>query len=319
MSNPTTLVGTDAFSKTGPERYLDGGLWLEEGTVNGVTNPSFEVNTTNWGANNTGNTIARSTIRASDGSASLLVSGDGSVSQQGAISSPGGSAAASGQQWALAADIYSPAGGETVRFVAAERTGAGTIVVDTPGPTLTLAAGWHRRFSVITLAGGVTTELVRFKLVTPTSQVIALNLDACQIEHKPYATSYTASTRAASSASISPTGILDPATGSLAFRLTRKIDTGDIEYILNCGTDGDDRLRIYIDTDDRLRVAWDTGGALPQSVVSSSTIAVGTEYLVYTEWDGINIAMSLDAGTLVTGIRDVPLGSWGTDDLVLGP
>jgi len=127
------------------------------------------------------------------------------------------------------------------------------------------------------------------------------------------------STRAASSASISPTGILDPATGSLAFRLTRKIDTGDIEYILNCGTDGDDRLRIYIDTDDRLRVAWDTGGALPQSVVSSSTIAVGTEYLVYTEWDGINIAMSLDAGTLVTGIRDVPLGSWGTDDLVLGP
>lgn len=127
------------------------------------------------------------------------------------------------------------------------------------------------------------------------------------------------STRAASSASVPTAGIISPNSGSLAFRFTRKIDTGDIEYILNCGTDGDDRLRIYIDTDDRLRVAWDTGGALPQSVVSSSTIAVGTEYLVYTEWDGINIAMSLDAGTLVTGIRDVPLGSWGTDDLVLGP
>lgn len=330
MSNPTngvwqfedSLVGQDrsgatAFTMdTGPERY-DDGLWLEEGTTNELANPSFETDTTGWANNNTGNTISRVTSDASDGSASLHVIGDGSVSQQGTSNSGSSPAAATGEKWALSADIYA-VGGETVRFVASERNSGGGLVLDTQGPTLTLAAGWHRRNFAATLAGGGTVAQVRFKFFTPTAQAIDLNLDACQLEKKPYATSYTAGTRAASSASVPTAGIISPNSGSLAFRFTRKLDTGTLEPILEVGENaaGYDHLQIFIDAD-TLWVAWDSEGALPQTIDTGHTMVVDQEYFIYTYWDGLVFGVSIDNGTPVIANRDVPTGDWGTNPLTL--
>lgn len=110
---------------------------------------------------------------------------------------------------------------------------------------------------------------------------------------------------------------LDPLIGSIAFRFRRKADSGTVEYILTCGTELDDRLRIYVNDDDYLYVAWDSGGALPQYVISPDTITVDTEYFLYTYWDGIIIGMSIDNGAMVVGARDVPINDWGTDNLVI--
>lgn len=118
-------------------------------------------------------------------------------------------------------------------------------------------------------------------------------------------------------ASVEQSGVIDPVEGFLAFHFVRYADTGGIEYLLICGTDGSDRLRIYVNNDDYLHVAWDTGSALPQFVSSPNTIEVDRLYLIYTYWkDGI-FGLSIDNGTMVIGARDVTLASWGSDDLQL--
>lgn len=326
MSNPTTLASlfngaAPGWAITGPERYVNG-LWLEEGTTNELANSSFEANTSGWAANNSGNTIERTTDRSSDGAASLRIVGDGSVSQQGTSNSGSSPAATSGERWALSADVFA-VGGETVRFVASERNSGGGLVLDTQGPTLTLASGWHRRNFAATLAGGGTVARVRFKFFTPTAQAIDLDLDACQLEKKPYATSYTAGTRAASSASISPAGILSPVKGSLPFWFRRKIDTGGIEPIVDCGdgTSGKDRLRVRINAADKLELSWQTNGGGERVIQSAVSLAVDTDYLIYVGWNGVHMELSVSTlgnpGAKATGTRDAPAGDWGTAPLTL--
>lgn len=126
---------------------------------------------------------------------------------------------------------------------------------------------------------------------------------------------------------ITPAAHLDSQKGSVTFQYTRESDTDDIEILVECGIDGYDWLRVYVDGDsDQLVLWWATGGALPQHIESAQTIAVDTRYFVSCAWQ--HTAMSLSVGALnedgiadalqtVTGTRDVPMGAWNSDDLVV--
>lgn len=317
MSNPTILVESLAgtagrFTITGPERY-DSGLWLEEGTTNLLTNPSFETDTTGWSADG-GVTFTRVTSEHYDGVAAAQCVNSGS-GQQGFFT-PSGSAiaATTGEAVTLSGYLKSSDIANAFAFITEYSiVPAGLRAILGPNTPLTSSFGRLTASGVL----GASTASVRPGFRSSVSDAGTLHADALQLEKKPYATSYTAGTRAASSASVPTAGNIDSTIGSLAFRFTRKIDTGGIEYLLVCGTDGDDRLRIYVNTDDHLHISWDTGSALPQEVVSFGTIAVNTEYFVYTYWDETIIGLSIDNGETVVGVRDVPLGSWGTDPLTL--
>lgn len=129
----------------------------------------------------------------------------------------------------------------------------------------------------------------------------------------------SASTRAASSASVATAGILSPDTGSLAFRFRRLIDTGGTETLLECGTagSGTDYLSISVNSSDKLVVSWNSDNAGAQTVTSTESIAVDTEYFVYTEWASGTMGLSIDNGDLVVGARDAVEGDWGVGELVL--
>ena len=322
MSNPTTKVAQfngspDGFAVSGPERYSNG-LWLEEGTTNEIANSSFETNATGWTNNATGNTVARATGQASVGTASLQVIGDGSTGSQGAYNNASSPSAASGDVWALSADVYAQ-GSESLRFVAAERTAAGASVVDTPGATLSLAAGWARRGSAIMLAGGAAVAQVRFKFVTPNAQAFSINLDAVQLEKKPYPTSYTPSTRAASSASIPTAGIISPVAGAVAFRTTPTIETGLEEIWGECGVKGSgtDHVRWGRDASKHPFVEWSSNDAAYQRLTGSETLNALTAYDLYLGHSATTISLAVDAGTLQTGTRDAISASWGAGNLTL--
>lgn len=124
-----------------------------------------------------------------------------------------------------------------------------------------------------------------------------------------------------SSASIDQGGTdrIDPASGSIAFRYKRLIDTGAEETILTCGTvgSGTDYLEIGIDSGDHLYMEWDSDNGGSERVTSTGTISVDTEYFLYCEWDGTAIGLSIDNGTMDTDTRDAVEGDWGAGDLEL--
>lgn len=115
---------------------------------------------------------------------------------------------------------------------------------------------------------------------------------------------------------------LDPAKGSVSFRFTRESDTGGVETLLECGTDGSgtDYLSLGVDASDQFVMTWTADGGSEQSVSSAQTIATDTLYLISCAWQftAMSVTVTDDMGTqTVTGTRDVPVGDWGAGDLVL--
>ncbi len=112
--------------------------------------------------------------------------------------------------------------------------------------------------------------------------------------------------------SITPTDRISATSGAMAFWLTRLVDTGTLEDIVECGDDPDDWLRVYVDSD-VLTVAWHSGGSLPQSVTVDTTIAVDEPVFVYFQWDGITQAVRVGNSALAVDVRDVITGAWPAD------
>lgn len=349
MSNPTTLVfpltssldGTDqsgsvSLTGTDPIRY-DGGLWLEEATTNYITNPSIETGITDWGTSVGGVIRSQDTTGAVVGTKSLKVINDGANASQG-VQYIGGSPPASVQndKWSMQAYLRGASGAESAFLGVSQRNAGGSGIGDVVGAphALTTVPTLYKDTIVVS---GATTASIRPKIVGPNSLTSeTFFADSIQIEKKGYHTSYcdgslgagyawtgtahaSTSTRAASSASIDPTGYLDPQTGSLAFRFTRKIDTGGTETLLECGTagSGTDYLSISVNSSDKLVVSWNSDNAGAQTVTSTESIAVDTEYFVYTEWASGTMGLSIDNGDLVVGARDAVEGDWGVGELVL--
>ena len=325
MANPTTLVeqfdgDPGAFTVTGPERYEDG-LWLEEGTTNVLVNPDIESGVTGWTA--ASGTRAQVSDHAEEGTYSLEYTAGAAVTFTGIVMANGNRPAASeGQVWTASSKMRSIDGYQITPRISCFSAvdGGGSNLGSTAGSVVALEDEW-KLVQVTATAPASTASLYGtwYELTSAPTVGDKFNIDAIQVEQKPYATSFVSGTRAAASASISPAGILSPEKGSLAFRFRRKIDTGGVEPIIDCGdgTSGKDRLRVRINASDRLEMSWQTNGAAETTTQSVSTIAIDTEYLVYVGWNGIATELSIDNGTKVTGTRDTPAGSWGTAPLTL--
>ena len=142
---------------------------------------------------------------------------------------------------------------------------------------------------------------------------------AWQNEKSPYATSFTDTTRAASSAAISPTGILDPTSGAVAFRISPTIETGLEEIWGECGVKGSgtDHVRWGRDASTHPFVEWSANNAAYQRLTASETLTAGTAYDVYLGHTGTVTSLAVDAGTLQTGTRAAVSGDFSTGDLTL--
>lgn len=115
---------------------------------------------------------------------------------------------------------------------------------------------------------------------------------------------------------------LDPAKGSVSFRFTRESDTGGAETLLECGVDGagTDYLTLGVDASDHFVMTWTADGGSEQSVSSIQTIAPDTVYFISCAWQFTTMSVTVTDDTstqTATGTRDVPVGDWGSDDLVL--
>lgn len=342
MSNPTTLVepfsAIGGFTASGAVRFFNG-LWLEEGRTNIVPNPTAASDTTGWSVTGANFAISRETSLPAPlpGWLASRVTTGFKISASANDTTFGGARitiSPTATAHALSVWIYIPSSytGSGVPRMQHNSFAGATGTTNAPA-SLALRDQWQLLSLVFTPDSGDLSGLL-FLQISGSGSINSGDqfwIACVQAEAGAYPSSFilnsfgtgysgtTTHIRAAASAAISPAGILAPDTGSLAFRFRRLIDTGGTETLLECGTDGasTDYLALTIDASDKLVMAWTANGGSAQTVTSAESIAVDTEYLLYVEWDGTQMAMSLDNGPFVTGVRDTPQGSWGAGDLVL--
>ena len=342
MSNPTSLVESfngslGAFAGVDPIRY-DTGLWVEEGTTNLANNPVAATNTSSW-STSTNRTLARVTSlpAALPNELAALVTTGFSVTATADIVGTGpmlGTSfhALTAGAHSLSIYVYIPTAyaGSTVEARFSGFTSAtGTTKVSA---NMSLRDQWQR-VSVpdVGIDSGDTGGSLEVGTVSGGSLVNGdvVYFTAVQCEKKSYVTSFALTTfgsgysatnvRAASSAAISPAGILAPGSGAIAFRITPTIETGLEEIWGECGVKGagTDHLRWGRDASTHPFVEWSANNAAYQRLTGSETLSAGTAYDLYFGWNGTAIELAVDAGTLQTDTRDAVEGDFSTGDLTL--
>lgn len=346
MSNPTTLVESfaselGAFSGSGAIRFASG-LWLEQGTTNLLANPIFFDDTSGWGFGGANRSVTwtdslpyplpdeladsctTGVYALATGQMTGTFPGIGSLSSDLTL-------AASAHMCSVY--LYIPSGwsGGTPRLYIGNLSGASGEVLQLAN--MSIRDDWQRvECGPFTPGVDVTGRpAMNIEGTGSWNNGEYLWIAGFQFEQQSIATSlaeasfgtgYSASpaphSRAASSAAISPTGILAPGSGALAFRFRRLIDTGGTETILICGTagSGTDYLSISVNSSDKLVVSWNSDNAGAQTVTSTDSIAVDTEYFVYTDWNSTDINLRVDT-TTDTDTRDAVQDDFGAGDLTL--
>lgn len=342
MSNPTTLVepfsAIGGFTASGAVRFFNG-LWLEEGRTNIVPNPTAASDTTGWSVTGANFAISRETSLPAPlpGWLASRVTTGFKVSASANDTTFGGARITitpTATAHALSVWIYIPSSytGSGVPRMQHNSFAGATGTTNAPA-SLALRDQWQLLSLVFTPDSGDLSGLL-FLQISGSGSINSGDqfwIACVQAEAGAYPSSFmlnsfgtgysgtTTHIRAASSASIPTAGILSPATGSLAFRFRRLIDTGGTETLLECGTagSGTDYLSISVNSSDKLVVSWNSDNAGAQTVTSTESIAVDTEYFVYTEWASGTMGLSIDNGDLVVGARDAVEGDWGVGELVL--
>lgn len=182
----------DPLALAGPIRdsiVRDGdGLFIEEGTTNLVTNPSFELGTTGWTVNGAGS-IAQSTVRAFAGSKCLrVISGAGA--SQGAYFTAAG--LVSGTTYTWSAYVYVPLGApDVVLLLGGTAFTTGTLIT-----AANTTKGKWVRLSITKAADASGTGLVYVLFNGTVTAGHQMFVDAAQLEVKSYATTYADGDRA---------------------------------------------------------------------------------------------------------------------------
>ena len=342
MSDPTTHVeqfggSLGAFAGVDPIRFADG-LWLEQATTNYFHDPDHR-NSGSWIAS--GGTLTHNNVAGDYYHEITAAANDqGARTANAYVANPMPGIAGA---WTFATDILLVSGDDRWSIRAFEFSSGGSVLVSNAlVAALNITGNWVRyvgtytpsnpstafvSFSVRRSQGGGSGGVARVRRTAIEQGGIATSqcpeFDSGGTILSGYAFTGTAhastSTRAAASAAISPTGILDPATGSLAFRLTRKVDTGAEEIYGECGEKAasTDHLRWGVDASDHPFVEWSSNNAAYQRLTGTETISVNTEYLFYLGWNGVLTELSIDAGTKHTGTRDVVEDDFSVGDLTL--
>lgn len=352
MSNPTTLVepfngALGAFSGVAPIRY-NGGLWLEEGATNLATTP-LAPTVLAYGhitsATVTGLSIDHPLGGHSDRVKRVTIaSGAGGTDQFGAnVSLP--SPPASGTSFRCSVLMQFSAGriGDTVQLQLGQRTGAGTVVTTTLKSYVVSGAMQLLSDDIVMSTADRTTIYVYVRSNAAGDQDIGSTFDVTflDVRQSPYSTSAcpsvdssgtilsgwiwsgtahaSTSTRAASSASISPAGILSPSSGAIAFRITPTIETGVEEIWGECGVKGSgtDHVQWGRDASKHPFVEWSSNDASYQRLTASETWNALVAKTLYLGWDSTTAYLQVDSGTLQTHARDAVSASWGAGNLKL--
>lgn len=343
MSNPTTGTwqfagsldgGPNALAGIDPIRYSDG-LWLEQGATNLFRDPLLSGGT-GWTASGPG--VGSATPKTDDGHGDLFcMEISGNTGDTGArmtttnVATPFASPALI---HTLSFDARNISGNNRWRVTAFEFNVANSLLVTTPAALVFDAdTAWGAMYicSYLPTNGSTAYVLFGFRRGLPSAGVV--RVDNIQIEVGGYATSHAhgaigagytlngdgSSTRAASSAAISPAGILSPASGAIATRITPTIETGLEELWGECGVKGSgtDHLRWGRDASKHPFVEWSSNDAAYQRLTATETISAGQERTIVLGHDGTDISLSVGDGAVQTDTRDTVSGSFGAGDLVL--
>jgi len=338
MSNPTTKVATfngalEGFTGVDPIRY-DAGLWLEEAATNLNINPIGKSGSTSgWIQVGTGS------ISYVDGYLAATRSGTAAVGQTGTGTnrptvSPGETLSARADLFADATGVGA-SGRLRIRFFNASDGQVGEQTTDvtlSATPQTVFVAGvapantTYAMVAFLFATNGTAGQEIRATNITwrvSTYQTSAIPVLSGGSPAAGYAWTGTAhastSTRAASSASISPTGILAPGSGAVAFRITPTIETGVEELWGECGTKGagTDHLRWGRDATKHPFVEWSSDDGSYQRLTSVETADAGIEHFVLIGHNGTDVFIKAAGGARESGTRDAVEGSFGAGDLVL--
>ena len=344
MSNPTTKAATfngslDGFTGVDPIRFSSG-LWLEEASANSVYNPVAAINATAWSAG-TNVTVSQETSLPGPlpaplaGLVTTAIKFTATGDATGTVGAGTANPAAAGT-YAIGAYVWVPTAFSATSLVLEGQNFVGSSRVD---GTVDLAKRdqWQWVTGSVSPVSGDLNGHVRLQILSGTmtsGQVVWATVVCLFDESYPtspiaevlgtgYANTGAAhnspTTRAASSASISPSDILRPSAGALAFRVTPTIETGVEEIWGECGVKGAgaDHLRWGRDASTHPFVEWSANNAAYQRLTGSETLSAGTAYDLYLGHTGTVTSLAVDAGTLQTGTRDAVSDSWGAGNLKL--
>jgi hypothetical protein len=134
-----------------------------------------------------------------------------------------------------------------------------------------------------------------------------------------YATGYWAGTQGAevlagdgiTSPGTTAPNRISPASGAIAIRFRRSVDTGGNQYLFSAGTTGSGQfLGIRADaTTDRLVVQHRNGATDTFGQVITPVAGVAVDHFMYADWSGTAIRQALDGG-VTTGTRAAPAASF---------
>jgi hypothetical protein len=344
MSNPTTKAATfngslDGFTGVDPIRYSSG-LWLEEASANSVYNPVAAINATAW-FDGTNVTVSQETSLPGPlpaplaGLVTTAIKFTATGDATGAVAAGTANPAAAGT-YAIGAYVWVPTAFSATSLVLQGQNFVGSSGVN---GTVDLAKRdqWQWVTGSISPVSGDLNGHVRLQILSGTmtsGQVVWATVVCLFDESYPtspiaevlgtgYANTGAAhnspSTRAASSASISPTGILAPGSGAIAFRLTPTIETGLEEIWGECGTKGTgtDHIQWGRDASKHPFVEWSSDDGSYQRLTSVETADAGTEHFVLIGHNGTDVFIKAAGGARESGTRDAVEGSFGAGDLVL--
>lgn len=230
---PGTVITDSLRSQTTPAHF-DGrapessvGIW--RGTTNLVTNGSFETNTNEW-QGDAGVTLARDTTTAQHGTASLRVTTDGTVSDQGAWTPPAGTymAVSANQPYTVSCWLR---GSGTVFFKIAWYDSANTWIGDSNGTSIALSSSWQRY--AFTATAPLNAAKARIGIRTTSTQATTFWIDAVQFEQLSFPTPYVHTNGATASRStpamVIPWSLLG-LTGWVAARI--RVSSGSLTPVL---------------------------------------------------------------------------------------
>lgn len=340
MPGPATHVSmfdgsAPGWSLVAPERY-DNGLWLEEATTNYITEPSAEGSITNWSNFGSG---SRSKVSSEhydgDNAIQIVANTDFAGVQVQTAPSLGWSA---GEKVALSVFTKGSGGNFQVRatLIYDDASSGNTDLVN----PLVFDGSWQYPAGVATVAMGKILSRVQLVTFRKTGNVgdITFFEDMAQVERKAYATSpchggmgdgyawaltphASTSTRAASSASISPSGILDTYLGAICFKLTPTIATGVEELWGEVGVKGAgaDHIRWGRDATKHPFVEWSGNDSAYTRVTLPGTAEAGAEHFYSIEWHVGDASFRLyqDGLAYEEGVIPSPQENYGAGDFVL--
>jgi hypothetical protein len=301
MGTPTTHVeqfddSLGAFAGTGAIRFA-AGLWLEEGTTNLVPNSGAESNTTGWAAQSA-TTLSRDATRAYVGSASFRCERNNGAGVVGMYS--GNRDAGAGLPYTISARLTG-IDALAVRLYLNFKDVGNSLLSSTASSPIATDSDWDPyRHTAISPASTVFVQPIIQSDTSSGTVGYGINIDAIQVEQKPYPTSlalsdmgvgYSAGAggthmRAASSASISPSGIFDTYLGAIVFVATPTIETGAEEIWGELGEKlaGADHIRWGRDSTKHPFVEWSGNDSAYTRVTLTATVDAGDEHFYSIEW-----------------------------------